>query len=370
MRNTITAVLVMLGLALTIPAFAASPDLINYQGRLTDPSDLPLVGTFNVTFAIWQAPTGGTPDWTESTSISTDADGLFNVLLGSVNPLDESVFAGEDRYLGITVESDPEMPRQRLTAVPYAHRVGTVDGSTGGTISGEIEGTGVENKLRFLYQNYADLPAPGTWHGMFAHVHGEDAAYYAHSGGWVRLADSAHTHDAVGSAVSSSFSTVVPLPVGLSTIQSQSIIAPSPGRVIAIATTEVRVSHALGMTDEVSIDIQDNNLSVQDEVSVLIPGTIPTGNHVQGLAVHQSFVVPAGPSTFYLLGERNSGGAADVMSQGLTLLFVPDAVLPLAATPATVPAELSNVQRIEQMAARMSAMQAEMDALRSKIADE
>jgi len=59
-----------------------------------------------------------------------------------------------------------------------------------------ISGTGTiefgalqENKISFLYQNIGDLPSASSWHGMFAHVHNENSAYYAHSGNWVKLLD-------------------------------------------------------------------------------------------------------------------------------------------------------------------------------------
>ena len=42
-----------------------------------------------------------------------------------------------------------------------------------------------------VYPTLADLPAASDNHGMFAHVHGEGKAYYAHAGAWVQLADQA-----------------------------------------------------------------------------------------------------------------------------------------------------------------------------------
>jgi len=45
--------------------------------------------------------------------------------------------------LGIQIGSDPEIsPRTRLVTVPWAHRVSTVDGASGGLISGDLEATG------------------------------------------------------------------------------------------------------------------------------------------------------------------------------------------------------------------------------------
>jgi hypothetical protein len=51
-----------------------------------------------------------------------------------------------------------------------------------------ITATGA-NKITFLYSTLADLPDAATYHGMFAHVHGENASYYAHAGAWVKIAD-------------------------------------------------------------------------------------------------------------------------------------------------------------------------------------
>lgn len=115
---------------------AAVPSMLNYQGRLTNGGDNPQVGTFNVTFSIYDAQTGGSALWTESQNVTTDTQGRFNVLLGSTNALTNNVFSGVNRYLGTAVASDPEMtPRTPLAASPYASRVATVDGAAGGALT-------------------------------------------------------------------------------------------------------------------------------------------------------------------------------------------------------------------------------------------
>ena len=47
------------------------------------------------------------------------------------------------------------------------------------------------NKILYSnnYSQLSDLPSASTYHGMFAHVHAEGAAYYAHAGAWIQLAD-------------------------------------------------------------------------------------------------------------------------------------------------------------------------------------
>jgi len=57
-----------------------------------------------------------------------------------------------------------------------------------------IEGANLDmgsNKIFYsnVFQNESDLPSASTYHGMFAHVHGTGAAYFAHAGQWVKLAN-------------------------------------------------------------------------------------------------------------------------------------------------------------------------------------
>jgi hypothetical protein len=107
--------------------------LINYQGRLTDDGGNPVTGTPSMTFTIYDGI--GVSKWTEAhPSVQVD-NGLFNVILGSQVVLPESVFNGEDRYLGITVGGDPEIsPRILMAAVPDA---ATARKLAGGVETGE-----------------------------------------------------------------------------------------------------------------------------------------------------------------------------------------------------------------------------------------
>lgn len=47
------------------------------------------------------------------------------------------------------------------------------------------------NKVLFgnMYPTVGDLPSASTYHGMFAHVHATGAAYFAHGGQWIELAN-------------------------------------------------------------------------------------------------------------------------------------------------------------------------------------
>ena len=60
------------------------------------------------------------------------------------------------------------------------------------------------NKIAFLYNALSDLPNATTYHGMFAHVHTEGAAYYAHAGNWVKLLDANKSIDLLSDVDTSS----------------------------------------------------------------------------------------------------------------------------------------------------------------------
>ncbi len=127
-RDVLTAGAAALAVGLAESILASSearadvPGLINYQGKLYQPSGAPIPdGTYAVTFAIYDAPVGGTALWTESYSALPVKGSMFHALLGSVNPINPSVFSGGERYLGVKVGTDAELtPRQRIASVPYA----------------------------------------------------------------------------------------------------------------------------------------------------------------------------------------------------------------------------------------------------------
>ncbi len=132
MPNLGSVVLVLI-LLTTFPGLAAqssapmgtSLSTIPYQGRLADASGHPITARQNMEFRLYDTPVGGTPLWEEfwtgGNSVNV-SDGLFSVMLGSINTGLVSVVQGNDQlYLGITVGTDTEMaPRVQLGSVPFA----------------------------------------------------------------------------------------------------------------------------------------------------------------------------------------------------------------------------------------------------------
>jgi len=61
------------------------------------------------------------------------------------------------------------------------------------TVDGDVDLRvgGTTNKILFgnVYSTLGDLPSATDYHGMFAHVHGEGKAYFAHAGNWVPVAN-------------------------------------------------------------------------------------------------------------------------------------------------------------------------------------
>ena len=132
-------------------AQAEVPKLINYQGKLTTPQGAPVDTTVPMQFSIYSDSTGGDSLWSETQpSVKVDK-GIFNVLLGSVTEIPESVFTGAIRYLGVKVGDDPEMtPRRQIVSVSYAYKANSSNQADnadklGGKPSGDF--------FRFIYQD-------------------------------------------------------------------------------------------------------------------------------------------------------------------------------------------------------------------------
>jgi hypothetical protein len=128
-RKFFTMILAAGMLVVASSGIAQVPELINYQGYLTDVNGKPVQdGTYTITFKIYDAETGGNALWEETQQVRID-DGMFHVLLGSINPVKSSIFTGANRWLGITVGNDNEIaPRSRLVSVPYAMSADSLGG--------------------------------------------------------------------------------------------------------------------------------------------------------------------------------------------------------------------------------------------------
>ncbi len=108
--------------AIDSPEMLTIPRMLNYQGKLTDNSGNPVPdSTYSITFRLFTVASGGTAFWNETQNVQT-SNGLFNVLLGSLNPIDSIPQAG-NCYLEMQVNPNPAMtPRVRIVSSAYAYQ--------------------------------------------------------------------------------------------------------------------------------------------------------------------------------------------------------------------------------------------------------
>ncbi len=147
-------------LLLSAPALAV-PLEFNHQGRLFDQTAVPIDTPTNLTFNLYDAPSGGTAMWTESHP-GTDFDrGYYSVQLGSQTALDASTFDGDVLYMGIQVGSGPELPgRLRLVSVPYAVRAQDATNVSGG---GVVNASEIQINGSTVIDSSGDITAPVSW---------------------------------------------------------------------------------------------------------------------------------------------------------------------------------------------------------------
>jgi hypothetical protein len=119
-------VLLVMGTVACLLCSASSadvPHLINYQGKLTTASGGCLNDTVQMTFTIYSDSLGTVNEWNETQMEVIVKDGIFDILLGSVNNIPADVFDGNVKYLGVQAESDPEMrPLKPVVSAGYAFR--------------------------------------------------------------------------------------------------------------------------------------------------------------------------------------------------------------------------------------------------------
>ncbi len=116
-----------------------APQLINYQGRLTDAAGNPVTnGSYGIEFRIWNDATSGDLIWGPQYFTLDPGDssqtgyrdkvpvvqGYFNAILGEEDiegDLINTAFNSPNSYIEITVDGgSPVLPRQRVLSAPFA----------------------------------------------------------------------------------------------------------------------------------------------------------------------------------------------------------------------------------------------------------
>ncbi|MEE2780111.1 MAG: hypothetical protein VYE15_06290, partial [Myxococcota bacterium] len=130
-------------MAMFIPqANAIVPLTTPIQGVLRDGAGVPVADAhFGMTFtlytgagaeaeAVWSEawPPGGGNCLVDHTGCIHVTGGRFRIRLGLLNPLEPEVFSVGPLWLGIQVESEPELPRRPLGTSPYAYQAAVAGG--------------------------------------------------------------------------------------------------------------------------------------------------------------------------------------------------------------------------------------------------
>jgi hypothetical protein len=140
-------------------SFAGIPKMINYQGMLTDNSGTPLNGSYNIGFKIYNAESGGTERWEETQSGVSVTNGLFNVILGSVTPI--NLDFSEIYWLDITVDGETMPTRLKFNSVGYAYRAQNAD-TASVALSAPGAGGWVDAGTKVSLQTSTDYVGIGT----------------------------------------------------------------------------------------------------------------------------------------------------------------------------------------------------------------
>ncbi len=400
--------LILSGILLTgvISAFANVPKTMSYQGMATDELGTPLPdGEYSFRFQLWDHPVAGTILWDEFTPLTTTS-GLFTHQLGSITPIPDSVFTKYDSlYLAIHVGPQGLSPRIPVASVGYARRVGTLDGASGGDVTGSVtlrDVTYDELKVSLNASpgspgNISIARGDGYW-GMsisgqpYLGLWGPDRL------AWFDLSESGSASVVLPSnaiqasemldepGVGSDNTASVTLTGTPQFLAGRTMTAPTDGYVLVIATAHASILHTNGTQSTCILGLSDDMSSyVNSTMSrISLPSIMPSAIYEFPLATQAIFPISAGSQAYYVLGSRTGTTSAVVYDVQLSEVFFPTAYTTVSApTPLSGSADISsapfdpdaerlesesfNRKRLEDELARISA---ELEAVKEKIQPE
>lgn len=155
MLNVRKLLLSCIFVSMTAALLAAGPDVVTYQGSLLNSAGQPVpAGPYNMTFVLFNAPSGGIAQYTAQKSVPV-SQGFFSVELDNLNNVFQNVDA---LWLEISVDLDnpPDgiqgdeiyTPRQRVTAVPYSQAAMEADNAQ--TLGGFAPSAFATNNQQFF----------------------------------------------------------------------------------------------------------------------------------------------------------------------------------------------------------------------------
>ncbi len=115
------AVLLLDPRSASVSSAVAAPATTMFEGALRSAGGTPAAdGDYDVTFALYEAASGGSALWSETGKIKVTG-GAFATALGATQAFDVAALAAKSAlYLGVKVGADPELPRQPVHAGLFA----------------------------------------------------------------------------------------------------------------------------------------------------------------------------------------------------------------------------------------------------------
>jgi hypothetical protein len=142
----------LFAIVLITAALVAAPiqNVLSFQGKLVE-GGVPVDGTRNITFKIYNVATGGVFLWQESHVAVPVVGGLFNVELGSVTTFPSAVNFSEQYWVGVSVGGGAEIsPRYKLTSAAYSMSPWTINGDDIYRDAGYV-GIGTDSPIKPLH---------------------------------------------------------------------------------------------------------------------------------------------------------------------------------------------------------------------------
>ncbi len=308
--------------SVAVVAAAEVPQLINFQGRLTDTGGATVPdGSYIVTFRLFDNLTGGSLLWEEDQTVTT-FNGLFTVLLGASTPIPDAAFDVDSCYLEVQPQgSDPIAPRARLTSVAYARNAGLLDGLSASALdqSGALAAHQASPSAHHSKTISASELVTGTL--------SEDLLPQ-------RAIDSTEIQDASISArqmldeagIAHSHATLTTLSSTLKVIDSAVIVAPSFGYTLVIANGWFYDLHATGGQVSATVSLSTSRTAHDTEHTARfeVRTNAPDGHTTENFMLQSVHVVNQGQVfKLYLLGSTAGTEFPNVQNVHLNTLFFP-----------------------------------------------
>ena len=301
---------------------AEVPQLINFQGRLTDAAGETVPdGSYTVTFRLFDNLVGGTLLWDEDQDVTT-VSGLFTVLLGASTPIPDVAFDVDSCYLEVQpLGSDPIAPRARLTSVAYARNAGLLNGASAADLeeSGELATHAAQPGVHHSKTMSASELVTGTLAEELLPQRGIDSTEIQDASLGAR-----QIYDEAG--IAHSHSTLTTISSTLKVVDSAMIVAPSFGYVLVLASGWFYDLHSTGGQVSTTLSLSSSRTSHDTEHTARfeVRTNAPAGHTTENFMIQSVHVVNQGQMfKLFLLGSMTGSEFPNIQNVHLNALYFP-----------------------------------------------